>query len=486
MTQPLVTILKWSEVRQENAKLRLDPEFFDPAAQAALSRLRRHRKFADLVKSGYRVVYENTKIVDRRTGIAAGLPFFLQATDIETPFINDERMGCVSESDWIRYRKGRIVPGEVLIEVKGRVEKVALVPHNFPIRTLVSGSCYKMQPKDPLDGPLLAAFLSSPSGQALKNRLKSNLLVSFISKDDLYNLPVPEFGQKLKEAIADKMAEAQKVNEQSKKAAKAGSAAFVESLGLTQWRPSNPNSFARSSKDVFNANRLDPAFFQEKYSLAHDALRSKGVVRFRPLDEFLVSVTNGATPLAHDLSKGDVLFLGAEHVLDFECNYNTDRRIMLEHHANENARTALRDGDLLMTIKGRVGNMALVQAMPQATNINQDVALLRFTDEIPIWYLMAFINSTFGRLETERLSTGGINPFLGLANVRRIRIPILQNAQMTSIGEFCRQSITRSNQQQARAKDALAACQEAIEIGIAKSEPAALRYLEQQGRAAHA
>jgi hypothetical protein len=48
----------------------------------------------------------------------------------------------------------------------------------------------------------------------------------------------------------------------------------------------------------------------------------------------------------------------AEHVSDFEVHYDSDKRILL-------------------TIKGRVGNAALVEYLPGPANINQDVALLR-------------------------------------------------------------------------------------------------------------
>jgi type I restriction enzyme, S subunit len=40
------------------------------------------------------------------------LPYFLQSADISTPFINTETMVCVSKSDWNRYPKGRVIPGE--------------------------------------------------------------------------------------------------------------------------------------------------------------------------------------------------------------------------------------------------------------------------------------------------------------------------------------------------------------------------------------
>ena len=194
-------VLPLSEVLRDNETKRFDPEYFDKKAVSAYQRLASEARLGDFVQNGYRVVYENTKIVARDTGIELGLPFFLQSADISTPFINEERMSCVPESDWIRYQKGHIRRGELLVEVKGRAEKVAIVPGNFPERTLVTGTCFKIETTEPKYRSLLLAHLIGKYGKALKNRLKTNLLVSYIAKNDLYRLPVPNLGEGTCDAI---------------------------------------------------------------------------------------------------------------------------------------------------------------------------------------------------------------------------------------------------------------------------------------------
>ena len=141
------------------------------------------------------------------------------------------------------------------------------------------------------------------------------------------------------------------------------------------------------------------------------------------MNELLTSLTNGHTPLRHNLEEGEVPFLCAEHVTNFQISFDSEKRILLRHHQGELSRTALCDGDVLLTIKGRVGNAALVDRVTTPVNINQDVALLRLNNRLPVWYVLAFINSAFGQLQVKQLSTGAINPFLGLANVRRLEVP---------------------------------------------------------------
>ncbi|MEQ1576181.1 MAG: hypothetical protein ABL894_00880, partial [Hyphomicrobium sp.] len=168
-------VLPYSAVTAENPTKRLDAEYFDKEAVAAYAKLKNQARLEDFVANGYRVVYENTKVVERSDGDQLGLPYFLQAADITTPFINDAHMACVPEEDWIRYPKGRVSPGELLIEVKGRAEKVAVVPKDFPTRTLVTGTCFKITAKDPRARSLLLAHLIGRYGVALKNRLKTVL-----------------------------------------------------------------------------------------------------------------------------------------------------------------------------------------------------------------------------------------------------------------------------------------------------------------------
>jgi hypothetical protein len=240
---------------------RIDPEYFNRDAIVAQANIGPGQSLGDLVLDGYRVVYETTQAIDREEGERLGLPYFLQAADISTPFINAEGMICVPEADWIRYPKGRIKPGELLIEVKGKAEKVALVPDGFPAKTLVTGTCFKLTTKRQIDRYFLAAYLISRYGQALKDRLKSNLLVAYIAKDDLYGLPVPKVSDKLKlqlqrcfESIFSSQGEARSTLNVAERH-------LLVALGLDGWTPPDALSYVRTSSQAFAAGRFDAEYF---------------------------------------------------------------------------------------------------------------------------------------------------------------------------------------------------------------------------------
>lgn len=136
----------------------------------------------------------------------------------------------------------------------------------------------------------------------------------------------------------------------------------------------------------------------------------------------------------------------------------------------------------MLTIKGRVGNWAIAENVPGSVNINQDVALLRFNDQLPLWWVVTFLNSSFGKLQVEQFGTGGINPFLGLSNVRKLSVPRFGEIFMERVANETKERVLASRAARQLAQAFLAAAQRAVEIAIEDSESAALAYLKQQSK----
>lgn len=167
----------------------------------------------------------------------------------------------------------------------------------------------------------------------------------------------------------------------------------------------------------------------------------EGFIYVRTILSYL---TNGHTPLHHDLSVGEVAFLTAEHISGFRLDFGTDKRILRHHHETELARTALSNGDLLITIKGKVGNCAVVKNCLPAANINQDVALIRLREGIPPYFFAAWFNSLMGKQLVGQCSTGGINPFLGLGNLRGMPFPVIVQKEQNRIGDLVKETVEKA------------------------------------------
>jgi hypothetical protein len=189
---------------------------------------------------------------------------------------------------------------------------------------------------------------------------------------------------------------------------------LLADLGLLGWQPPENLSYERTASEAFAVERLDAEHFQPKYYAAMKALEEKGASRFILMDELLASLTNGHTPLHHDLEIGEVPFLCAEHVGDFRISFDSDN---------------------------------------------------------------SFLNSPFGKLMVEQYSTGQINPFLGLGNLRKIPVPVFEEGFMEKIATETKTMVSEGRAAERKAKTLLDRAKRAVEIAIETGEAAALEYL---------
>lgn len=129
----------------------------------------------------------------------------------------------------------------------------------------------------------------------------------------------------------------------------------------------------------------------------------------------------------------------------------------------ELARTALKDGDLLVTIKGKVGNCVVVRNAADGANINQDLGLFRLRPGVHPYFVAGWFNSIFGKQLVEQRSTGGINPFLGLGNLRWMPFPILPSKDHLRIGDLIQKTIQSAQDAEDEASRLLETAKERVE-----------------------
>jgi hypothetical protein len=442
----------------------MDPEFFNKEAVRISDLMKNSPPLSSFVRDGYRVVYENTKVISREEGIESNLPFFLQASDIKTPFIMEERMSCVSGEDWERYPKGRINRGEVLIEVKGMAEKVAIVPQSFPTRTLVTGTCFKLTPLKSVYGPLLVAFLTSRPGQVLKNRAKTNLLVSFVSKNDLYSLPVPSFSDALVARIATLFSKAESEHYKALNCANLSEGKINALLDLADWRVPAPLTYECSIKSVFESGRMDAEFFRTKFdALQHKLAEKSDLVSLGDI----ALVTNGKTvPYDED---GTVPIVRSGDLSDISSHEN-----LLRAKSSEDI-FYLKKGDVLISSIG-FGSIGKVQVfdLDIPCGAVSEVTVIR-TDKVNPYFLCSYLRSIAGQLQFERWTTGATGQLhLYPRDVRLMFVPLVSSAVQLEIESLFK----NATESRANSKSLLERAKRAVEIAIEESEETALAYLD--------
>lgn len=466
------TEIPYSVVATGTETKRFDPEYFNRAALLAQRRLQNAPRLGDLVRDGYRVVYETTQAIDREVGIKAGLPFFLQAADISTPFIDADSMICVSEEDWRRYPKGRIQPGELLIEVKGKAEKIAIVPDDFPTKTLVTGTCFKLTTKDPDDRFLLIAYLTCKYGQALKERLKTNLLVSYLARDDLYSLPVPKISGELRTAIKVIFEQCFLENSRAKRLQLDAEKIVLSTLNLQSWQPPEPLTYTVRASDVFAVSRFDAEYFSPAKRLVIQAL---SVGRHRPLGDHVDSVREmfvPGTPSAFGKARNYDLTNALRPVLD-----DSIEPVPIEEIGSTKKR--FQNGDVVISrLRSYLKEIAIVK-------VNDDIPAMGSSEFIVLRpreagkytispeLLWTYLNSGPVQTILKWCIDGSQHPRFSEGDLLSIPLPEAIYACADEINAL----IDSAHSARARAKLLLEVAKRAVELVIEKDEERALAYL---------
>lgn len=407
---------------------RLDAEFYNPEALKTVQKIEelgKTKSLGQLIADGYRVVYHGT---DSINGIPEeNLLSFLSPTQIDAQgsidFSAADKLPLYYKDD---YPKGLAVAGELLIEVKGNVSKVGVVPEAFPQHLMISGSLYKASFKADTNSRYVLAFLKSKHGQILKKRLTSNTIINYIAKDALYSIPIFAANSDVQKYIGDKVRQAERLRAWALKLEQYAKNLFQVDF---QWNVTvlSVKPFNRLRVDELE-HRLDLKY-NSPQRLAAIRHAKKVNVKLQPLEE-LVDISamigwKGLTTENYTLT-GPWLLRGVE----FSSGViRTEDLICVEEHKYlEQPQIHLKEGDIAFTKDGTIGKAIVIPRLPNRIAAGSTVARLRkkATSEVDAYYLEFVLAHEFVQCQISSFATGVAQPhitqeWIALLNIPRIK-----------------------------------------------------------------
>lgn len=376
---------------------RIDAEYYRPSFLESETLLESSgwsiTKLGNLIQEGYRVVYENTEILTEDFDPARHV-LFLQATDILTgfPAIEESSMGWVSRNDWERYPKGRAIPGEILVEVKGLAEKVALVPDDFPQEVLVTGTLYKMLINEiKANRYYVLVYLLSRFGKHFRDRLKTNTLISYVNKEQLYNIPIPLLPDTVQTEISNLYQNAYSFFVRSKRLYGEAEQMLLDALGMPNLDLSESVNYHSSLSNAWGAGRLDAEYFHpEKLRILDELSQMPG----KMVRDYFYSARSLLTPQRemveavynYDLTHALRYFLDddIEHVSASELG-STKKRFWSGDLVVSRLRSYLKEIAVVATPKGAscVGSTEFIVLRSRNGNVSPEL-LLTYLRSAPV------------------------------------------------------------------------------------------------------
>ncbi|HEG0610306.1 TPA: restriction endonuclease subunit S [Campylobacter coli] len=169
------------------------------------------------------------------------------------------------------------------------------------------------------------------------------------------------------------------------------------------------------------SKRIDSEYFKKEYLENEAIIKIKDNYAF--LENFIVKMTGGATPLGADYPDKGIPFLRVQNIM--QNYFNVEDIVYISQQDDEYLkRSRLKFNDVLLTITGiSYGKSAVVERDLVGANINQHSVKIEVKNINP-YFLSTFLNSKFGKLQSDKKITGVTRPALDYQSIKKFLIPI--------------------------------------------------------------
>ncbi len=198
-------------------------------------------------------------------------------------------------------------------------------------------------------------------------------------------------------------------------------------------------------KDISEDNiefRIDSEYYQKEYLHIYEKLRGS-----ETLGELVYMTdvsSNGAFAYVHNIlndnNKKVVPYIRSGNVGNTFINTSELELISQEAHQKlPKSSTSLHD--VMMARKGKIGGASIIMEDEVNFNCNENVIKLTIHNSgYNPFYFTTFFNSKFGLKQVERISTGNIQPWVSIFQIKKLLIPKLDNLFQQKIENIVRQS----------------------------------------------
>lgn len=167
--------------------------------------------------------------------------------------------------------------------------------------------------------------------------------------------------------------------------------------------------------------RIDSEYLRKKYTRNIEAIKQYHLGYTR-LQSYISYMAGGATPFGAEYSREGIPFLRVQNIM--QNYFNLSDVVYITKEQNDAImRSSLKEGDVLLTITGvSYGKASVVPASLVGANINQHSVKIELIGILPR-FLSTFLNSIYGKLQSDKSIVGVTRPALDYTSIRNFLIP---------------------------------------------------------------
>jgi type I restriction enzyme, S subunit len=182
--------------------------------------------------------------------------------------------------------------------------------------------------------------------------------------------------------------------------------------------------------------RIDSEFYRNEYIKKDDILNHNNLFKLGSLG----IVTDGEHGSVSFINNG-IKYLTAENIKSGYVDISKIRYVGFDVD-QRNARARVFIDDILVSIKGTLGQISLAEKWLLPANMNRDVAIIKIKSHIfDNAFIALFLQSKYGLYQLAREGSGGVQQMITLGRLRGVRIPYLEDNIQEKIAFGYRKSL---------------------------------------------
>lgn len=238
-----------------------------------------------------------------------------------------------------------------------------------------------------------------------------------------------------------------------------------QELGLDRIFFDKKNSYVTSFSEVATTRRLDTTHFQPKF----DKLLTHLTTNFdcKKIGYLVSKNRRGLQP--NYSSNGMISVVNSKHITSTHLKYDDFEKTTVDDY-NSSVNAQIIKGDILIYTTGAYVGATNVYLSEEKALASNHVNILRLKDsEIDSTYLALVLNTTVGKMQTEKHIRGSAQAELYPSDIAKFIVPILSKDKMNEIGSLVRESLKCSQESKRLLEEAKTRVEQLIEEAANKN-----------------
>ncbi|MHA1574894.1 MAG: restriction endonuclease subunit S [Alphaproteobacteria bacterium] len=210
--------------------------------------------------------------------------------------------------------------------------------------------------------------------------------------------------------------------------------------------------------NVLETRRFDAEFYKPEYLKKEKIITNNAYVLLGDVS----FITDGIHDSIDFDKKSNILLVSAKAPKENTFNISGLKYISERQH-KKNPRTSLKENDIIISTVGTIGNCAVVTSNLLPANSDRHVGIIR-PKEISSFFISTFLLSKYGRMQTRKFCAGNVQPNLYIQDLKKIKIPVLQESFQLEIEK----NVKNAHQKQTQSKQLYKEAEELLlkELGL--------------------